>query len=190
MSTISAVWFSETRHLSLDEIAECLFEVLWSPAATSLKENTLRLKVLTEVSNLSATGVVGQIYAAQAAALRRTADKARRMQKSLEDENRRLHEENENVREHLEDSLKKFKNLSEQLIKEQQAHDYTKLCLEDDIEKLRSRMLRRLKAEVTLLDEGLHALRRDPPKVHVMEDHADRALDGLKNEIEYLEKEK
>ena len=58
--------------------------------------------------------------------------------------------------------------------------------LSDDLEHLRSRLLRRLKAEVGLLDEGLHALRRDPPKIRVMEDHAERALEGLKKEIKEL----
>jgi predicted nucleic acid-binding Zn-ribbon protein len=60
--------------------------------------------------------------------------------------------------------------------------------MRNDYEELRGRILRRLREELSLLDEGLHALRRDPPKVHVMEDHAERAIDGLKHEMEQLKK--
>ena len=37
------------------------------------------------------------------------------------------------------------------------------------------------------MEEGLHALRRNPPKIHVMDDHAERVLDGLYMEIKELE---
>ena len=58
--------------------------------------------------------------------------------------------------------------------------------LRDDYEQLRGRILGRLREEISLLNEGLHALRRVPPKVHVMVDHAERAIDGLKNELKQL----
>ena len=80
----------------------------------------------------------------------------------------------------------KIAKLVKALDKETQNHQNTRLHLQDDKEQLRTRLLRRLKAEVSLLDEGLHALRRDPPKVHVMEDHAERALEGIKKEIKEL----
>lgn len=57
----------------------------------------------------------------------------------------------------------------------------------DEHETLRGRVLGRLRAELTLLDAGLHALKREPPKVHVMIDHAERAIDGIKSEILKLE---
>jgi hypothetical protein len=43
-----------------------------------------------------------------------------------------------------------------------------------------------LREEKDLLEEGLHALRKDPPRVHVMQDHAERAIEGLQNEINRL----
>lgn len=57
----------------------------------------------------------------------------------------------------------------------------------DRYESLRGRVLGKLRSELSLLDEGLHALRRDPPKVYVMIDHAERAIDTLKREIAELE---
>jgi chromosome segregation ATPase len=59
----------------------------------------------------------------------------------------------------------------------------------DDYERLRTRVLRRLTREVELLDEGILAIKRDPPKLHVMADHGDRALSGLREEIKALQKE-
>ena len=59
----------------------------------------------------------------------------------------------------------------------------------EDYEKLRGQMIRRLKTEIELLDEGLHALRLDEPKIHVMDDHAERAIGGLKKELERLKRD-
>ncbi len=54
-----------------------------------------------------------------------------------------------------------------------------------DYETLRARVQHRLRRETELLQEGLHALRRN--KVHVMEDHAERALEALEAELRYIE---
>ena len=56
-----------------------------------------------------------------------------------------------------------------------------------DIEQMRTRVLRRLKSDVALLEDGLHALRRPEPKVHVMIDAAERVVDALRKEIRNLE---
>lgn len=73
-----------------------------------------------------------------------------------------------------------------QLERERREHEDEKAHMRDDYEKLRGRMLGRLRQEVSLLEDGLHALRKQPPKIHVMEDHAERVIDGLKREIEWL----
>ncbi|MBM3852376.1 MAG: hypothetical protein FJ399_04380 [Verrucomicrobia bacterium] len=79
--------------------------------------------------------------------------------------------------------------LTERLATEQREHQNTVSHLKDDYERLRSRILRRLTRELELLDEGMLALRRDPPKVHVMADHGDRAIAGLRDEIRALQSE-
>lgn len=79
--------------------------------------------------------------------------------------------------------LSLLKNTSEQAEKD---HNAEKVHWRDDYEQLRGNVLRRMKEEVALLDEGLHALRKDPPKIHVMIDHAERAIDGLKREMERI----
>ena len=79
-----------------------------------------------------------------------------------------------------------IKELEKLLDQERESHTHTRLNLLDEIEKMRTRLIRRLKSEIGLLMDGLHALRRDPPKVHVMDDHAERAIDALKQELKHL----
>ena len=64
--------------------------------------------------------------------------------------------------------------------------DHTVAHLLDDLETMRGTTLRRLTDDVALLREGLHALRRDQPKVHVMVDHAERVIDALTAHIKQL----
>ncbi len=71
-----------------------------------------------------------------------------------------------------------------------QAHDDAIAHQNADYAKLQARTLRAQQEYLTLLSEGLSALRRDPPKVHVMIDHAERVIDGLKLDIEKIERRK
>ena len=54
---------------------------------------------------------------------------------------------------------------------------------------MKGQTLRRLNEDSALLEEGLHALQREPPKVGVMIDHAERAIDGLKRAAERIGRE-
>jgi hypothetical protein len=96
-----------------------------------------------------------------------------------------LDEANEQIK-NQESCIKEKDKLIE---KERESARIEKVHHLDNFEKLRGRLLRCLKSETTLLDDGLQALRRDPPKVHVMLDHADRAISNLKSEIRNLESE-
>lgn len=71
-----------------------------------------------------------------------------------------------------------------ELHKERQAHEDDIIHSHDDYVKLRGRVLHCVKQELSLLEDGLLALRRDPPKVHVMDGHAKRAINGLKCEVQ------
>ena len=59
----------------------------------------------------------------------------------------------------------------------------------DKFELLRTRILRRLVSEVELLEDSLSAVRKNPPKIRVVEDHIDRVLEGLNREIALLKKD-
>ena len=54
------------------------------------------------------------------------------------------------------------------------------LHIVDDYEILRGRVRRHLKADISLLTDGLHALRCNKAfSVRVMDDHADRVLQNM-----------
>jgi len=89
----------------------------------------------------------------------------------------------------LESAKARNDELQSQIVRERREHDDERAHMRDQYEELRGRVLRRLRQEVALLDEGLHALRKQPPKLHVMDDHAERALDGLKSEIERIKED-
>ena len=76
--------------------------------------------------------------------------------------------------------------LQVELAAEKASRDADRRHAEARFDALRSRVMRRLRSDASLLEEGLNALRRDPPKVHVMLDHADRVLESLRSEIEQL----
>lgn len=80
-----------------------------------------------------------------------------------------------------------IKHLSNELDAERSAHANSRAHLNDDREHLRSTVVHRLKREISLLTDGLHALHKNPPKVHVMNDHAERVLDSLQTIIQELE---
>lgn len=60
------------------------------------------------------------------------------------------------------------------------------VLLRNEMEIQRTRLLRRLKADVQLLEAGLIALTRPVPKTHVTADHIERVLDAMRQEITTL----
>ena len=92
------------------------------------------------------------------------------------------------LEERLKDAKERLDCTIDDLNAERRDRGIERTHIQDAYESLRGRVVRRLEGELSLLKEGLHALRRDPPKVAVMDDHADRAIDGLTREIEQLRK--
>jgi chromosome segregation ATPase len=65
-------------------------------------------------------------------------------------------------------------------------HSAAMIHAAEDLRRLRARLSRRIEDEITLLEEGLSAIRRDPPTTHVMEDHAERAINAFRAELRSL----
>jgi chromosome segregation ATPase len=181
------VWFSESRGLGLDRLTSGLYAALWKPAADAVKAETGRLRHMTEVRDLAGLGIAAATFKQQADGHIAAMLSAKRAQEALEERNRALQEQVRRLQEQLDAYEQQRAVLEQSLAQERQNHEHTRVHLKDDYEQLRTRLLRRLKAEVSLLTDGLHALRRDPPKTHVMDDHAERVLDGFKKEIRALE---
>ena len=55
-----------------------------------------------------------------------------------------------------------------------------------EYEKMRGSAIRCIEEQLELLRVGLVALHRDPPKPHVIDDHASRAVEALTAELERL----
>lgn len=65
----------------------------------------------------------------------------------------------------------------------------TKAHASHDYEMLRTNSIQRAQRELALLEEGLHALTRDDPKLHVTRDRVERAIEGLEKELDRLKGE-
>ena len=186
-----AVWLTDVKSLSVPALSDALFVALWRPRAIELEHETARLRALTEIDSLAGVGLVCEEYRRQASERLAQAEMATREAAALKDRVQSLEFELSEVREAVEAkatamvaneashtaALEAIKTNTET----EAAH------LRDDIELLRTRVLRRLKADVDLLELGLEALRRPEPKVHVMMDSAERVADALRKEVKNLQ---
>ena len=148
------------------------------------------MKALTKIKGISGVGLACGIFSDRADRLGLAAESAYRREEAVLVREKELRETVLSLQEGIEQRDHKISTISKALHDEQENHKSTRTHMQDDFEYLRSRLLRGLKQEVSLLDEGLHAIKREPPKVMVMEDHAERVLEGLKREIGKLRLEK
>ncbi len=58
--------------------------------------------------------------------------------------------------------------------------------LRNDMEIMRSGVVRRLKSDLMLLKEAQEANSKTPPKTHVVDDHLDRVIESLEKEVKKL----
>lgn len=180
------LWFRIKRRTSVDRIQQHLQAHLWKPAALRYKTDSEKLRMLMNTRDLAAASIACALLDKEAFRQSQRADAARKAEEFAVARKQELNQKLADVRARLTGSQAKVNQLQKELAQEIQAHGDDKAHLENDYKQLRGQVLRRLKDEVSLLDEGLHALRREPPKVHVMVDHAERAIDGLKREMERL----
>ena len=183
------LWFRETRGTSFDRILWYLRSFVYAPLAKHLSSEVQKIRVLTGSRDRAAVAVAfavlemrvlkeAQIAAGALKAQKQAVERAKELQ------NRVMQLEND-----LRSARADVTKLCGRLESAKQDHDNERAYLQDDYAQLKGRVVRRLREEVTLLNEGLHALRRNPPKIHVMEDHAERAIDRLKRELDRLKRE-
>ena len=182
------LWLLARGEITLDHTRQLLDRHIWSAYVKRHKTPADQLRALLSAKQASVLAasitsgllekqVTQQHYradAAQQAETRATA-KAEKLQKELV----------ELQREHTA-SVERGRLLDQELANRNKANADERAHLQDEYERLRGSVLRRLKDELVLMEEGLHALQRDPPRVHVMVDHADRVIDGLRHAIDRL----
>lgn len=180
------LWFRMVRKTSIDRIYYYLQEHLWRPAAKSNKPEVEELRALMSARDLGTVSTACGLLEKQALQQSQRADRAIRAEERAVTRVEELEGDLKESEARLVVSREEESRLGNELRREKQAHDDDVSHRIDDYEKLRGRVLHRLVEELRLLDEGLHAIKRDPPKVHVMVDHAERAIDNLKQEVDRL----
>ena len=177
------LWFRESLSppLPLERIHHYLHTELWTPSAARPTSETEKVHRLIKNREHAATAIACSTFERQVVESRAAESQALAETRTL----RKLKEDAEKLKE---DAEKRLAHATSDLNAERCDRGIERTHMQDAYESLRGRVVRRLEGELSLLKEGLHALRRDPPKVAVMDDHADRAIDGLTREIEQLRK--
>lgn len=183
------LWFVEKRSWSPEQLSQFLYAKFWKRQIPESEDGAHRFRALTEIRDLAGLGLACSAFEKQADQQERVAKTANLARDSALERVTTLEASVEQLRQRLAERDQQLAELDQTLSLERERHAHTRAHLRDDIEQLRTRVVRRLKAETHLLTEGLQALRRDPPKVHVMDDHAERALGALQRELKELESE-
>ena len=184
-----AMWLWESRGQQVNRVIRWLHEGYWSALAPSDTSPTECLQMVTGVTEIPGIGTACQLFRKEAdeSALRVTGLQSKI--DSLQGEIADLRQVIRDLEGAVEERDRSISGLSLALDAERSDHANSRAHLGDDREHLRSNVVRRLKREVSLLTEGLQALRKDPPKVRVMDDHAERVLEGLQAAMKELEEE-
>lgn len=184
-----AVWLVVTKRMPPEIVLKLLYPTVWKLEAAKVKGEERRVSRLLDLADPARVALVCSVYEELLDEEVARADTAARNSESEARKASQLSSALEKAKGQIASHVVRIEELERLIEEERKKSHIAMLHHRDDYEKLRGRVLRRLKSETTLLDEGLQALRRDPPKVHVMLDHADRAIGGLKSEIRNLESE-
>ena len=183
------LWHAESRSssLSLQDVLGYLQDELWISFAKRRTSELDKSRLLVADRDPYATSIACSGLSGQIIELRRQLSASRASTRRLEASLNEVNSQLEETKDRLKDVTARNASLDHALGSARESHANEKAHLLDNIEKLRSSVVRHLKAELSLLNDGLHALRRDPPKVSIMDDHAERAIDGLTRELERLQ---
>jgi hypothetical protein len=184
------IWAAEARQLSFQEVCEILYSSVLEKEAEFLSSETDRLRALTDAQELAAVAVVCGEFRKRAEDSMRSAQTAKQDAESARLVTAELRSQLENHQAALANLQEKIDIAESSAENQRNAHRTALLHARDDFEALRARVMRRIKDDVALLEEGLVALNREPPKVDVMIDHADRVVEALRGEVRKLEGEK
>ena len=185
-----AVWIVWKKSISVEELSQALYAGVWQPQTSCLKKtSSSQLRIITELNDFAGIAIVCQVFRNKAAVFEKIADTAHDAEEQANQKVIKLSQEVDVMQ--LENSALSAEiiNLKEMLALQNRQHEDAVFHMKDDYERRRTRVLRRLKNDAILLGEGLHALRRDEPKIRIMDDHAERVLESLRVEISQLEME-
>lgn len=184
-----SLWLWESRSLSVNKMIRWLYDGYWRLHAPKDANSIDCLQEVTSITEISGIGTACQQFKSAADTSERKVIELKIKIRDLQGEIERQNSSVKNLQASVQERDQTISALTQELEHECSAHADSRVHLSDDREQMRSNMVRYLKREVSLLAEGLQALRKDPPKVRVMDDHAERALEGLQAAIKKLEAE-
>ena len=182
------LWLSAQRKISLDRTLQLLHEYVWATYTQRQRspENQLRALIAAKQTGAQAASIASELLEKQVTQQSYRTEAAMKAEARAVAKVEELQQELEVLQREHTASLDQARLLDQELASQRTAHADERAHLQDEYERLRGTVLRRLKDELMLMEEGLHALQRDPPRVHVMVDHADRVIDGLRLAIDRL----
>jgi len=186
---IAALWMVAVRGAASHVVLRSLHEWVWSAETRRTNAVTDTWRRLLEVRDPTALGLACEAFVSAAEHARRDADSARASEAAALQRIGDLEATSAQLKAQLDHEKLANEDLRKAELQAALDADAALSHAKDDYERLRTRVLRRLTREVELLDEGMLAIKREPPKLHVMTDHGDRALTGLREEIKSLQKE-
>ncbi len=180
-------WAVETRGVSIADLITALLKGYWASRSQDAQSEAEALRALTDIKDPVSAGLICGEFRRRTDEQARFADASRRAAEAATVELRRVVTELEAAKARVADLEGRIVSLTREAEAERDSARIAQTHLKDDLETLRTRLLRRLTEDVSLLGDGLVALGRVPPKVDVMSDHAERAIGALKKEIKKLE---
>lgn len=192
-SYLVAVWLSEMRGRSLHDVAELLFHGVWKGTAASVEDETEKLRLLTDISELAPVAVACFVFQQQAEEQTKRANQSvAETHQVRQDRDRLAAELAALTAEHglLKAELEKERRENEERVATMENSQDVKVThLRDDAQQVRHRLVKRLVSDVEQLEIGLSALRNPKPRVEVMMQRAERVVDALRAEIAKLREE-
>lgn len=180
------LWLLGGRSIDLEQIQEYLHRYVWVTAARRHKTDAHKVRALVNVRDPAAAGLISALLGRQVRDLQELLTVTRAKAEALSKHSAEVEERLTGVSAQLSEAQVQIERMRETAREAEAAHQDALAHSRDRFETLRGRVLRRLNEEVSLLQDGLYALQRQPPKPHVMADHAERAISGLSSEIANL----
>lgn len=166
---------------------------VWVPAARDVLVDSGKLRALTDIENAKGVGVACQLYKQRASVHESDATRLNSeiggVRSSLAEAQRQLEQSNRSLYETQVALEKLQRESSEEKAALHQSTETQAAHLRDDLEQLRSRLLRRLVTDVDMLGVGLSAIQTPEPRIHVIRDRVERVVDALQVEINKLREE-
>ena len=178
-----------SQSVSLQRLQRSMQKHLWAPKARRHRTDEEKLEVLLTSRDPAAASVTFALLHDEAVLQGQRAEASARSEERAQTRAQGLEQQIAELERKLRATEGRCAELRAELNAAKQAHAAKDAQWRDNYETLKGRTLNRLIEESTLLEAGLHALKRDPPKVRVMIDHADRAIEGLKREAEQIRRD-